>query len=166
MNQFNFDYDSLEVEPTHRIEYRATEEGASVSIPAVYDNDDEAIESAKRNRPDYASVIVVSRYDGIRLVEIHKESATYDVKSLKHAHEIYNAYRLEYGWDGERFRDLYGKEQLALHLLLESEAFYVRNEDTIGLALSELQDAYPDATMDYMMNVYRLNADVVTQIYG
>lgn len=86
-------------------------------------------------------------------------------KELKQRHDEYIQNRI-HGWDGQKMRETYTKEDLILHLLLESEVFYVWSQDTTGRALSYAQDAYPDTTLNDLRKVYYDNVETVKQIYG
>lgn len=83
---------------------------------------------------------------------------------LKQYHDKYNNTRGT--WDGQRMHDIYTLDKLALHLLLENEVFYLRNDETTGKALMYLQDAYPEATIDDLNRAYDKYSDLVTMIYG
>lgn len=88
-----------------------------------------------------------------------------NAQELKQRHGEYNAIRLQ-GWDADKFRSMYIEEELILHILLECEVFYLRNSETESLALMFARDAYPETTIEDLMQVYSKYADTVTEIYG
>lgn len=86
-------------------------------------------------------------------------------QELKKKHDAFIRLREE-GWNKLKFIVLYDFEELVLHLLLNSEAFYVKDERTMNQAMMYVQDCYPYATMDDLERVYEQYKDVVTEVYG
>ena len=71
--KFNFVYDGKH-RPNYRIEYETKDGAPSVSSPAIFSNDADAIESALHFREDYVkiglNVVKVQKYTKKALVEI------------------------------------------------------------------------------------------------
>jgi len=85
---------------------------------------------------------------------------------FRRKHDEYKAHRNREQWDGQKFRELYSPDDLALHLMLECEVFYTWNDTTVSQALEYLRTSYPDLTVQDLQRVYNNNADMVASIYG
>lgn len=74
-DRFNFVYDGKHV-PNYRVEFETKNGTPSISSPAIFSNDAEAIETALRNRADYLkiglNIVIVKKYTKKSLVEIFR----------------------------------------------------------------------------------------------
>ena len=77
-DKFNFIYDGKH-NPNYRVEYETTKGAPSISSPALFNSDKEAIETALKESPDYLAiglnVIIVRKYTRKGLKEIFRKVA-------------------------------------------------------------------------------------------
>lgn len=63
-------------------------------------------------------------------------------------------------------RKVYPFNELACHVMLSGELFYLWNEDAVKRALMYINDAYPGTTEDDLKKVRDMFSDMVSKIYG
>lgn len=89
------------------------------------------------------------------------------INNLKERHS--NFISLWGKWDynnPQEFAKNYDKEEFILHILLDSEFFYVIDEHTTKQALLFADYLFPETTKEELMNVYYKYLDIVREIYG
>ena len=77
-DRFNFIYD-FKHHPNYRVDYEAKGGAPSISSPAIFGNDEEAIATALKESPDFLkiglNVIIVRKYTRKGLKEIFRKVA-------------------------------------------------------------------------------------------
>jgi hypothetical protein len=77
-DRFNFIYD-FKHHPNYRVEYETKNGTPSISSPAIFENDEDAIATALKESPDYVkiglNVIIVLKYEKDGLKEIFRKVA-------------------------------------------------------------------------------------------
>lgn len=105
-----------------------------------------------------------------------KDSITaQNVRSIRNKYKDLCMQRGRIGVDGtsRSYKDIndeilnsFSKEELAFNALMDYELFYYWDKDEAQRALERLQYFYPDATMEYLKQVYNACKDAVWEIYG
>ena len=87
-------------------------------------------------------------------------------KEFKQQHDKYLWLRGHSIWNGEQIKEIFTKDEVICHEMLNQELFYLWQERTLNMALVYIREVYPDTTTEDLRRVYHANADIVSAIYG
>ena len=87
-------------------------------------------------------------------------------KEFKKQHDKYLWLRGQIIWNGEQIKEIFTKDEVICHEMLNQELFYLWQERTVKMALVYIREVYPDTKEEDLWRVREEKADIVSAIYG